>query len=187
MTPFDTCATGRGGSDRLGDRVPQARAAGCARPPGSKSSRKQSVALFWLSNAAATDVSAAVCRINRRRFQCRSSKFPAVWRAARVALEQADRKLFAAEHPRQEATSIAATTGLGTGLPERRDGLHLARRPIVDDRPRSVDDETKLAQLHDDLLVVAIGGAARFLWYAVTPIEEQLLGPPGRRETAVRN
>jgi hypothetical protein len=48
-----------------------------------------------------------------------------------------------------------------------------------------VDTETKLAQLHDDLLVVMVGGVARFLWYAVTPIEEQLLGPPGRRDVGV--
>lgn len=41
--------------------------------------------------------------------------------------------------------------------------------------------ETKLSQRHDDLLVVVVAGMARFVWYALTPTEEQLLGPPVRR------
>jgi hypothetical protein len=40
--------------------------------------------------------------------------------------------------------------------------------------------ETNLRQRHDDLLVVVIAGAVRYLWYAMTSIEEELLGRPRR-------
>jgi hypothetical protein len=44
----------------------------------------------------------------------------------------------------------------------------------------SADVETKLRQLHDDMLVVVVSGVPHFLWFATTPTEEQLLGPPHR-------
>jgi hypothetical protein len=40
--------------------------------------------------------------------------------------------------------------------------------------------ETKLSQLHDDLVVVVVAGAVRFVNVATTPTEEELLGPPRR-------
>jgi hypothetical protein len=40
--------------------------------------------------------------------------------------------------------------------------------------------ETKLSQLHDDLVVVVVAGAVRFVNIAATSVEEELLGPPTR-------
>jgi hypothetical protein len=44
--------------------------------------------------------------------------------------------------------------------------------------------ETKLSQMHDDMLVVVVSGVPQFLWFATTPIEEQLLGQPRRGDRA---
>lgn len=46
----------------------------------------------------------------------------------------------------------------------------------------SPDVETRLQRLHDDMVVVVISGLARFLWFATTATEEQLLGPPRRAD-----
>lgn len=42
--------------------------------------------------------------------------------------------------------------------------------------------ETRLHQMHDDLIALVIGGVPRFLWLAATPTEEDLLGSPRRHE-----
>ena len=48
----------------------------------------------------------------------------------------------------------------------------------------SPDVETNLSQMHDDMLVVLVAGVPQFLWFATTPIEEQLLGQPRRGDRA---
>jgi ESX secretion system protein EccE len=48
----------------------------------------------------------------------------------------------------------------------------------------SPEVETRLHQMHDDMLVVVVSGVPQFLWFATTPIEEQLLGQPRRGDRA---
>jgi hypothetical protein len=40
----------------------------------------------------------------------------------------------------------------------------------------------KLQRLHDDMVVLLVGGQARYLWFATTAVETQLLGPARRAE-----
>jgi hypothetical protein len=44
---------------------------------------------------------------------------------------------------------------------------------------------TRLQQLHDEMLVLVIGGELRYLWFATTSIEDEILGPPQRTERSV--
>jgi len=40
--------------------------------------------------------------------------------------------------------------------------------------------EHKLQQLHDEMLAVVISGIERYLWFATTSVEHEILGPPHR-------
>jgi len=40
--------------------------------------------------------------------------------------------------------------------------------------------EQKLQQLHDEMLAVVISGVERYLWFATTSVEDEILGPPHR-------
>jgi hypothetical protein len=40
--------------------------------------------------------------------------------------------------------------------------------------------EHKLQQMHDEMFAVVISGVERYLWYATTSVEDEILGPPHR-------
>jgi hypothetical protein len=43
-------------------------------------------------------------------------------------------------------------------------------------------DATRLTQLHDDMFALVTAGSARYLWFATTSIEEEILGRPAPDE-----
>jgi hypothetical protein len=43
----------------------------------------------------------------------------------------------------------------------------------------------KLQQMHDDMLVVVVAGVPRYLWFATTSVEHEILGPAQRGERGV--